>query len=96
MQTNTTSQTNPDEPRYRWFPIRLYLYVVGAGVFGWGVGTGMQNPGTDSLLALLVGTVLIVLGYRFMRPFIAFAKSEIKALDVARADKIGGGHDAAG
>lgn len=95
MEINTTNQKS-GEARYRWFPIRLYIYVFGAGIFGWGVGTGMQSPGTDSLLALLLGAVLIVLGYRFMRPFIAAAKGEIKALEAARADKIGGGHDAAG
>jgi hypothetical protein len=96
MQTNNIHSTTQSTPGYRWFPIRLYTYVFGAGIFGWGVGTGMQAPGTDSLLALFVGAVLVVLGYRFMRPFIAAAKDEIKALDAARAERNGGANDVNG
>ena len=74
------------EPRYRWFPIRLYTYVFGAGIFGWGVGTGMEAPGTGSLVALTIGSILTIVGYRFMRPYIAMAKLEIKQLQAARVE----------
>lgn len=93
MHNNLNDQSTEGSVEFRWFPIRLYTYVFGAGIFGWGTGTAMQDPSTTSLIALLVGAVSIVIGYYFMRPFIAASKRAIKVLDEARTTRAGGAHD---
>lgn len=64
----------------RWFPIKLYCYIFGAAVFGWGVGTGMLEPNTRSLVALGIGSVCCVIGYFLMRPYMNAAKIAIAEL----------------
>jgi hypothetical protein len=95
-QNQTTKAPGSGAIRFRWFPIRLYSYVIGAGVFGWGIGTGMESPGTGSLIALLAGTGLTVAGYRWMRPYMNLARAEIAQLQAERMQKSEGENDVAG
>lgn len=68
----------------RWFPWKLYAYVFGAAVFGWGVGVGTTAPGLASLVGLLVGCILCVLGFNGMRPYMHASREVIREIAAAR------------
>lgn len=72
----------------RWFPWKLYSYVFGAASFGWGVGVGMIAPSLASLVGLLVGCVLCLIGFKGMRPYMRASQEVISEIAATR-DKTG-------
>ena len=68
----------------RWFPWKLYTYVFGAALCGWGVGVGTTEPGLGSLIGLLVGCILCVLGFNWMRPYMHASQEVIREIAASR------------
>lgn len=74
----------------RRFPWKLYSYVFGAAALGWGVGVDMSGSIKGSLIALLIGFVLCLIGYFGMRPYMRESSASIDQEARARTQAVAG------
>ena len=74
-------------PNFRYFPLALYLYVLGAAGFSSAVTWACCNePSLATGIVMLTSTVAIVAGYFMTRPYIRLAKAAIQHLATDRVE----------
>ncbi|QOU76423.1 hypothetical protein JAB4_059230 (plasmid) [Janthinobacterium sp. HH102] len=73
--------------KFRYFPIKLYIYLFGAAGMGYTTCQAMQEPTTKTLIFLFIFSLMMLSGHFFMRPMIKKAKEEISELSKSKLEK---------